>query len=114
MSIERRSSKRLSCDFQSTFRDFDSVTSWASCFASIKDISSSGLKIRTHALVRLSDRLGISFKLPGRPDPVEAKAVPAWISEIRNTEIYDVGVRFIEISEEDRSAVENFCSATAS
>ncbi len=105
---ERRKSQRVLCNIPSSLRDFDSVTSWVSQFASIKDISSGGLRIRTHASIRMPDRLGFSFQLPDRESPIEAKAIPAWISEIRKTNIFNIGVRFIEISDEDRAAIESF------
>ena len=89
--------------------NFDSAAPWSSHFASIKDISRGGLRLRTHAFVLLSDRLSISFNLPQQEKPVEAKVLPAWISEIPNTEIYEVGVRFIELSEKDKGAIESFC-----
>ena len=109
MFVERRSTKRLSCDLPSSFRDFDSVTSWSSSFASIKDISRGGLRLRTHSFVLLSDRLGISFKLPNCEKTIEARVSPAWISEIPNTQIYEVGVQFTELSDEAKLAIENFC-----
>ena len=109
MLTERRSAKRVVCDLQSSFRDFDSVTSWSSSFASVKDISRGGMKLRTHAPIHLNDRLGISFNLPINHKTIEVKATPVWISEIPNTGIYDVGVRFLEVFPEDKTVIENFC-----
>ena len=107
--MERRGSNRVRCNLSSSFMNFDSAAPWSSHFASIKDISRGGLRLRTHAFVLLSDRLSISFNLPQQEKPVEAKVLPAWISEIPNTEIYEVGVRFIELSEKDKGAIESFC-----
>lgn len=109
MFVERRQAKRLRCDLPSSFRDFDSVTSWSSSFASIKDISRGGLRLRTHSFVLLSDRLGISFKLPHSEKTIEARVSPAWISEIPNTQVYELGVRFTDLSDEARLAIEKYC-----
>lgn len=109
MVSERRSTKRVACELQSSFRDFDSVTSWSSSFASIKDISRGGMRLRMHTPIHLNDRLGIAFNLPNNHKTIEVRATPVWISEIPNTGIYNVGVRFLEIFSEDKIAIESFC-----
>ena len=109
MITERRGAARVSCNLPSSFRDLDDVNSWSSCFVTVKDISRSGMRLKTHKSIPLTATLIVAFVVPGHRNAVEARVAPTWTSEIPGQDGYETGVRFLEMDQEAKHAINAFC-----
>lgn len=108
MFLERRTSVRIACDLPSSFRDVENGTGdKTSRFALIKDISRGGVRLRVHHFIPLADRLIISLGLP-KQRAIEVSVHPQWISEIPSLGFFDVGAKFIDLTEDAKIAIHNF------
>lgn len=104
---ERRQCLRVECELTSTFRDLDSGNPGHIEYAVIKNISRGGLKIRVDAFIPIQDRLFVYLHLPTN-QTLEVQVRPAWIVELPHLNKYEIGARFVDMREEDESAIENF------
>lgn len=105
--LERRQSIRVECELTTSYRDLDSNNPSRVECAVIKNISRSGVKIRVEGFVPIQDRLYIYLHLPTH-QTIEVQVKPAWIVELPHLNQYEIGARFVEMSEDHEKAIENF------
>ncbi len=105
--VERRQCLRVECELSSSFRDLDSGNPGHIESAVIKNISRGGLKLRVDDFVPIQDRLYVYVHLPTH-QTLEIQVRPAWIVELPHLNKYEIGARFVDMREEDESAIENF------
>ena len=83
-----------------------------------QNISSGGVFIATHHLRRIGDRITLKFTLPGSANPVEVETEVRWIRENSALQRAEggtgMGVRFINLSAEAKTAIDAFCEARES
>ena len=83
-----------------------------------QNISSGGVFIATHHLRKIGDRITLKFTLPGSSKPVEVETEVRWIRE--NTALMradggtGMGVRFINLSPEAKTAIDGFLQSRES
>ena len=83
-----------------------------------QNISSGGVFIATHHLRRIGDRITLKFTLPGSAKMVEVETEVRWIRENSALQRAEggtgMGVRFINLSAEAKTAIDAFCEARES
>jgi c-di-GMP-binding flagellar brake protein YcgR len=104
---ERRRSIRVECELATSYRDLDSPNPGHVEVAVVKNISRGGIKLRVDVFVPIQDRLFLHLQLPTH-ESIEVQVVPAWIVEIKHLNKFEMGVRFVNIREEDEDKIENF------
>lgn len=77
-----------------------------------QDISSGGLFVATHNLKPVGTKFMIQFKLPGGTQTLEVEAEVRWLRETsslhRSDGPHGMGVRFNNLSPEQKQAIESF------
>ena len=92
---------------ESSFTNIDAANRPSLNETTIENISESGIRFRSSQFIPLHHRLSFKLNLPKRKT-VEATVQPAWIKEIPSTHQYDIGGRFIMLSEEDRTVIRRY------
>lgn len=105
--VERRKCLRVECELTISFRDLDSGNPGRVQSAVIKNISRGGINIRVDDFIPVQDRLIVYLHLPAN-QTIEVKVGLAWIAELPRLNKYEIGACFVDIREEDESAIENF------
>lgn len=110
--IERRKFPRLNfrVDFEYNILN---KTGFKDERAETKNISTGGICIILLNKVEIGDKLKLKFYLPGVNTPIMTVGRVVWTQEftvgtIDNSTAYDVGIEFIEISEDDRQKVNQY------
>ena len=69
------------------------------------------MKLRVHKPIPLNANLKIAFVLPNpyHKTVTEATVVPCWTSQTPDADSYDVGVRFLDMSNETKLAIQHSC-----
>ncbi len=104
---ERRQSVRVECEIPSSVRDLDSPSPNRIKEAVIRNLSRGGLRLRMDEFVPIQDRLALYFSLPNH-HTVEVHISLAWVVEIPHINKYEMGARFVEMSQEDEDAIQHF------
>lgn len=77
-----------------------------------QDISSGGLFVATHQTRPVGDRLVLKFALPGRPAPITVEAEVRWVRQPTSIGAGDgtpgMGLQFVNITPEDKAAINTF------
>ncbi len=78
-----------------------------------KNISKGGICFIGYESLRESDIIDLQIYLPEDKNPVSAMARVVWVKEFLIGEIpkgkrYDVGVEFVQISEEDKTRIDRY------
>jgi len=101
-----RSKSRVPVSLPVTYRDehsfFKVVTG---------DLSEGGLFIKSDSLLEVGEKLLVNLRLPERPDSVIIKCEVMWARENDPDSVNGppgMGVKFIEMTEEDRKALEKY------
>lgn len=82
--------------------------------ANVKDVSEGGLMFVAYEQVPVSETVKVSFKLPGRENPVETFSKVCRCTKVSvKDEIYHVGVSFLDLNEEDRKDIVAYVEALA-
>lgn len=74
----------------------------------INNIDSGGVSFQSDNFVPMAGRLLLDIKLPYTTRPVKAISNVTWIKKIPSSNRYVLGVRFLEISKDDRLAISDF------
>ena len=104
MSYEKRRHERMSCRIESSFRPLDSETPGPAADTTVQDISEGGIRFRANRFVPVHERLFFRINIP-QHKTLEVVAQPAWIREIPSVSQYDIGAKFLSLSEEDRRII---------
>ena len=77
-----------------------------------QNISTGGVFIATHQIKHVGDHVRLKFTLPGNPRPIEVDTEVRWIRENSSLHRTDgasgMGVRFMNMSQADAEAIQNF------
>jgi hypothetical protein len=65
------------------------------------------VRLKVSVFVPLADKLFLSLNLP-KHRALEVQVTPAWISEDASTGTFDLGARFLEMSDETKVAIQDF------
>lgn len=67
--------------------------------ASTKDISGGGVRLRLKDYVPVGSLIEVFINYPGFDAPIQILARLVWIRKIRNFDMYDSGVQFLNVDE---------------
>ncbi len=106
-AIDKRNARRVKRELFCYMKDLDAGTPSMPLESYIHDISETGLRFRACKFIPLHHRLSFTIELPKRRS-IEVTAAPAWVSEFRNLQLYNVGVTFSNIAPPDRALLKEF------
>jgi hypothetical protein len=113
MELDKRQHSRVGCEIDSSFRNLDAEASKPISETLIQDISEGGIRFRTNHFIPVHNKLLFRIQMPNSKF-IEAVARPAWIREIPNLRLFDIGAQFISLSDEDRTIIKEFASSIPS
>ena len=73
------------------------------------NISEGGVRFRTNRFIPVQNRLLFRLNVPMKK-PIEAIAQPAWIREIPNVNQFEIGAKFLTLTQEDKDIIQDFMS----
>ena len=106
MEHEKRQHARTTCEFTSSFKNLNAEQPQSSETV-VREISEGGIRFRANRFVPVRDRLLVRIEVPNHKI-IEALAQPAWIREIPSLSQYDIGAKFLSLSEIDRQVIRAF------
>ena len=105
--MERRRSVRVECDLTTTLRELDPVKHVVLESAVVKNLSQGGIRLQVTDFIPTNSRLQVFLHLPDQ-QTMELRIQPTWIAEIPHLNRYELGARFVEMSENQESIVESY------
>ena len=109
MSINKRQHPRGKCEVDSSYKNLDQVTEAPVAETVVHDISEGGIRFRANRFIAVHNKLLFRIRIPNQKS-IEAVAQPAWIREIPSLNQFDIGAKFLSLSEEDRQIIREFTS----
>lgn len=76
--------------------------------SSAKNLSEGGVCFKSSEFISLACRMVVEITVPTSEKPVKAITKVAWIRRIPNTEQYELGNQFLDMTKEDKVHVSNF------
>jgi len=70
-----------------------------------KDISEGGVRFLTDRFVSLASRLVVEIILPASNFPVKSIIKVSWIKKVLESENFEIGAQFLDMSKEDHEAM---------
>jgi hypothetical protein len=107
IEMEKRRFERTPCKIDSFFTSLaeDRVSSISETM--LQDISEGGIRFRANQFIPVHHKLLFKINIPNQKT-IEAVTQPAWIREIPTVSQYDIGAKFISLSEGDRDIIRHF------
>lgn len=102
--MEKRQFERTPCEFETSFRSLVGETPGSLNETVVKDISEGGIRFRSNHFIPVHHKLLFKINVPNRR-PIEAVAQPAWIRDIPGLDQFELGAKFISLSEADREII---------
>lgn len=103
---ERRRSQRMESSLPVKYRNLKMATSPASSLT--RDISEGGIRFKTTEFISLACRLVVEINIPTVQRPIKAISKVAWIKRLATNDQYEMGNQFLEISKEDKAAINEY------
>lgn len=110
--MEKREFNRIQCGIDSTFKNLDPTAEQPAADTTVHDISEGGIRFRANHFISVHNRLLFKINIPNRRS-IEVLAQPAWIREIPHLNQYDIGAKFLSLSDQDRKLIRQFASELA-
>jgi len=106
---ERRVFPRVNARLPLQFKDIQRPIE-ASSGALTRDISGGGARFLSNDFISIFTRIMLEVSLPSFSRPVKAISKVAWIQKLPSSSQYDVGVQFLDMTDEDRKQLGSFIS----
>ena len=104
MISDKRQHRRVDCEIPCSFRNMDDSGRMVLAETYVKNISEGGIRFRSDRFIPVHHRLFFHLNIPLQK-PIAIKTKPAWITEVPSSGQYEVGASFIDLSEDDRTAI---------
>jgi hypothetical protein len=105
-TVERREYVRCDCKSLIIYSILDNPEVKKDCTS--VDVCGVGLKVMAKEQLEKGTQLRVEFKLPGQDDAIEAKCtVVAWVKKGQE-DLFETGIEFLEISDEDKQKISSF------
>ncbi|MFH1778994.1 MAG: PilZ domain-containing protein [Candidatus Omnitrophota bacterium] len=104
---ERRRYPRVSSAMPVQYRGIRQ-TSDATVGTVMRDISTGGIRFIANEFISVFTRLVVEISIPLTSKPVRAISKVVWIRKRPSGEQYELGMQFIDMTEEDRGNISNF------
>ncbi|MBP7056235.1 MAG: PilZ domain-containing protein [Candidatus Omnitrophica bacterium] len=76
--------------------------------SSAKNISEGGVCFKSKEFISLACRMVVEITVPNSGKPIKAITKVAWIRRIPNSEHYELGNQFLDMTKEDKVHISNF------
>ena len=106
-SHEKRQNKRIPCEIESSFKNLADPAVTPLSQTTLNDISEGGVRFRSNHFVSVHHKLLFKINIPNHKT-IEVLAQPSWIREIPSLNQYDIGAKFISLSDTDRDIIRKF------
>lgn len=110
MDADKRKHPRTRCEIESSYKSIDVATAAVPSDTLVEDISEGGIRFRASRFVPVHNKLLFKIQIP-KHKCIEAVAQPTWIREVPNVNQYDIGAKFLSLSDEDRDIIRQFTSS---
>lgn len=107
---EKRRFPRIACEIDSSFRRVAAGPDLVE-ETTVQDLSEGGVRFGSNHFIAVHDRLLVRLRIPHQR-PVEAVVEPAWIREVPSVNRYDIGAKFLSLSDSDRDILRRFTQPT--
>ena len=108
---EKRRFKRIAAELPLHYKNLRKVGD--SPVGSIaKNISEGGVCFKTNEFISLACRMVVEITVPKITRPVKAITKVAWIRLVPNTEQYELGNQFLDMTKEDKAHINDFIKQT--
>lgn len=97
----------MPCEIDTVFHSLARESSAKINETIVRDISEGGVRFRSNQFIPVKDKLLLRLSVPGKKT-VEAIAEPQWIREIPSIRQFDIGAKFVSLSNEDREIIRQF------
>ena len=104
---EKRQFERTPCEIDSFFRSVGEEAPGPISETVLQNISEGGIRFRANHFIPVHHKLLFKINIPNQKT-IEAVAQPEWIRELPNVRQYDIGAKFISLSEADRDLIRKF------
>ncbi|MFC1807081.1 PilZ domain-containing protein [Candidatus Omnitrophota bacterium] len=106
---ERRRAPRINARIPLQFKDIQRpIETYTGSLT--KDISEGGTQFISSEFLSIFTRLLLEVSVPSFSRPVKAISKVAWIQKIPRSNQYNVGVQFMDMTEEDKRQLSSFIS----
>ena len=105
--MENRQHKRVNCSLSLRYKtlgqkDAVGVGSFA------ENISIGGIRVKSKTFMQLSSHIVLNISISALSQPAEVISKVAWIKKSQSQDQYEIGVHFVEMTEEDSINVRDF------
>jgi len=104
---ERRKAKRIDARLPVQFKDVQRPIETYSGTLS-KDLAEGGVRFTSPEFLSVFTRLLIEVSVPSFSRPIKAISKVAWIQKVPRSSQYNVGIQFMDITEEDKKQLASF------
>ena len=114
-SLDKRKHKRLRVHVPVKYRALKTGPSGMAEIATLsKDLSEGGVRFRAAEFISIATRLILEMNLPLLNKPVKAISKIAWIRKAPAGDSYEIGGRFLEMSDKDKEIIAEYVDSTGS
>ena len=110
---DKRKHKRLDSSFPIQYRNLRKAGVMPAGSIT-RNLSEGGVCFNAKEFISLACRLVVEISLPNMTKPVKAISKIAWIRKLPDTNQYELGNQFLEITKEDKVNIMNFVNQTMS
>ena len=104
---EKRSCPRINARLPLQFKDIQRpIEVYAGSLT--KDISEGGVRFTSSEFLSIFTRLLLEVSVPSFSRPIKAISKVAWIQKMPRSTQYDVGLQFMDMTEEDKKHLSSF------
>ena len=104
---DKRKFKRAVADLPLQYKNLRKVGE-QSIGSLAKNISEGGVCFKSNEFISLACRMVVEISVPTVEKPIKAITKVAWIRRIPNTEQYELGNQFLDMTKEDKAHINNF------
>ena len=101
---DKRRYKRVRCTIPGSFKNLDSARRSSLVETTVNDISEDGIRFRANELIPMHQRLQFRLNIPMKK-PIDAVVQSSWIKELPHLNQFDIGGRFLTLSDEDKALI---------
>jgi c-di-GMP-binding flagellar brake protein YcgR len=106
---EKRSSPRINAHIPLQFKDIQRpIETYTGSLT--KDISEGGVRFTSNGFLSIFTRLMLEISVPSFSRPLKAISKVAWIQKVPRSSQYNVGLQFMDMTEDDRKHLASFIS----
>lgn len=106
---ERRKAARVNARVPLQFKDIQRpIETYTGTIT--KDISGGGVRFLSNEFLSIFTRLLVEVSVPTFSRPIKAISKVAWIQKVPRSNQYEVGVQFLDMTEEDKKQLASFIS----